>query len=109
MTSQKRKTQIKIRLSEPEHQALKDASSPKPLASWIREVSLRESSKIHDQRIQNPKLKVDPDLLRKLSGIGNNINQIARALNTIEISAASKVEALALLNGIYKEVKKIDR
>lgn len=28
--------------------------------------------------------KTDPDLLRQLSGIGNNINQIARALNAIQ-------------------------
>ena len=91
---EKRTREIKLRLTEAEHQRLRTLAGDAPLAEWIREFSLRAAQTdifAHlekQQRAQAAKrekqreaLSVAPELLRALSGIGNNINQIARHCN----------------------------
>ena len=50
-----------------------------PMATFLRDRILELSppvERVHDLP------KIDPELIRTLSGIGNNINQIARLANT---------------------------
>lgn len=90
MSQEKEKRDIKItvRLSESEHEQLKRKASGQ-VAVWLRELAL-------DQQDKKPqKMPVaDPELVRHMARIGNNINQIAKVLNT----DTSKIESLALLS-----------
>ena len=75
--SEPRTNRIPLRLSDSEKERLLTLADGRELAPWIREVCLKEKLK---HRIAPP--KVDPSLIRHLSAIGNNVNQIARVLNS---------------------------
>lgn len=57
-----------------------------------------------------PAPKIDPELLRALGHIGNNVNQIARSLNflclqhTEEIQRFSFIDCIEILEGIQAEI-----
>jgi hypothetical protein len=76
MIKPKRTKEIKIRLTEQEHQDLLQRKKGE-LAVWIRNTCL-------EQEISQPKTvkTADPELLRQLAKIGGNLNQIAKATNT---------------------------
>lgn len=76
MTTKRTKI-LKIRLSEDEQSELKKKTSGS-LASWVRDIALDSEKK--RKQVEIP--EVDPHLLRQVSGIGNNLNQIARRVNT---------------------------
>ncbi|WAJ74967.1 plasmid mobilization protein [Moraxella bovis] len=76
MKSAKRTKEIKIRLTEQEHQNLLDRKKGE-LAVWIRNTCL-------EQEVPQSKIvkTADPELLRQLAKIGGNLNQIAKTTNT---------------------------
>lgn len=87
----KRTKEIKIRLTKEEHTALL-ARCPSPkLAEWMRETCLD---------IRKPKARkiplVEPQLLRTLAGIGNNVNQIARHLHNDPVFTRTKLYELLI-------------
>lgn len=67
----KRKKEIKIRLTEAEFEALQSRRT-KNLAGWMRDLALGAV----------PIRQADPKLVRQVAKIGNNLNQIARYVNT---------------------------
>lgn len=76
MKSAKRTKEIKIRLTEQEHQDLLQRKTGE-LAVWIRSACLEQEIP------QSKQVKTaDPELLRQLAKIGGNLNQIAKATNT---------------------------
>lgn len=89
MEQQKEKRDIKltIRLSQSEYEKIQKKCDGK-MAVWIRDLALDNQQEKTKRIVQVS----DPDLLRHLSRIGNNLNQIARSLN-MDASA----ENLALL------------
>jgi len=101
---EKRSKEIKIRLFPEEHQALLKKSGKVPLAIFLRDLGLGQK----DARKKSYP-KVDPELLRQLSGIGNNLNQLARIANikrdemetALILSALSDIKAS--LDSIEKE------
>ena len=98
----KRQKEIKIRLTDEEHQALLDRCTTASLASWMRESCLNEK-----RTKQSKVIEVDPKLLRQLAGIGNNLNQIARLVNH-ESKANSAIDRIAIitaLSGIERELQ----
>lgn len=97
----KRTKEIKIRLTDDEHSALiARATSPK-LAEWVRETCL-DTRKPAARKIP----LVDPQLLRALAGIGNNVNQIARLLNTDPLFTRTKLyELLITIERDMKEIR----
>ena len=72
---EKRQKIIKIRLTEDEYDELLKRKTEKSLAPWIRATCLKQA--IEDSQI----IKADPDLVRQIAIIGNNLNQIARHVN----------------------------
>jgi len=72
-----RKNRLALRLSDSEKARLLSLAGGRELSPWIREICLNEKPR---HRITPP--KIDPVLIRHLSAIGNNINQIARVLNS---------------------------
>ena len=100
----KRQKEIKIRLTDEEHQALLDRCTTPSLASWMRESCLNEK-----RTKQSKVIEVDPKLLRQLAGIGNNLNQIARLVNQ-ESKANSVIDRIAIitaLSGIERELQRL--
>lgn len=77
MKQPKRTKEIKIRLTEQEHQILLDKKTGAELATWIRDTCLE--NKVSKKK---PIRTADPELLRQLAKIGGNLNQIAKATNT---------------------------
>lgn len=72
-----RKNRVPLRLSDSEKANLLALADGRELAPWIREICLNEKPR---HRITPP--KIDPILIRHLAAIGNNVNQIARVLNS---------------------------
>ena len=100
----KRRKEIKIRLTEEEHQAFLDRCTKASLASWIREICLNEK-KTKQSRV----VEVNPQLLRQLAGIGNNLNQIAKIVNQ-KAKTNTPLDSIAVitaLHGIEQELKRI--
>lgn len=110
---QKRTNAIKVRLTDDELKLLNEKKTRAELARWIRETCLNENS----GKKETIKYTFDPEIVRILSGIGNNLNQIARVLNTcmltgefkqIDLSAVlmqiiSTERALELIRSEYKK------
>lgn len=98
----KRQKEIKIRLTDEEHQALKDRCTKANLATWIRETCLSEKRTARSKTIPT-----DPNLLRQLAGIGNNLNQIARIVNqqSKTDSPIDRIAIITALSGIEKELQ----
>ena len=116
-----RERTFKVRLSETEYQLL-DANNPYgSIAKLLRQAALEKATKIHnskaedDQTIKTTKViessysKTERTLILELGRIGNNINQIAKAINT-DISstgAFDKVKLLHLLISIDQQLREL--
>ena len=97
----KRNKEIKVRLTEEEHQALLARMEGGELATWIRNTCLDEKP----NKKRNYKT-ADPQLLAALGRIGGNLNQIARQVNTVE-SDIEKLRAFAELAVIREQLQGI--
>ena len=97
----KRQKEIKIRLTEAEHQALLERMTGGELATWIRQTCLEEKP----NKKRNYKV-ADPQLLAGLGRIGGNLNQIARQVNTVE-SDIEKIRAFAELAMIREQLQQV--
>lgn len=96
----KRTKEIKIRVTDSEHQRLLDRCDRTHLAEWLRQLGLGE----HTSRKRRMP-EVAPELLRQVSGVGNNLNQIARRLNQLEgLNSQQCVSLLALLNSLDRQL-----
>lgn len=91
-----RKRYIQIRVTEDELQEIKQRAGNVSTSTFLRKLAL-------DQPIAQPLTpskevihKCDPDLIREVNHIGNNINQIARYLN--EGNKLSNLILIELLN-----------
>ena len=97
---EKRTKEIKIRLTETEHQRLLDRCDRTHLAEWLRQLGLGEHTS-RKRRMPG----VAPELLRQVSGIGNNLNQIARRLNQLDgLNPTERVSLLAVLNSLDRNL-----
>ena len=97
---EKRTKEIKIRLTETEHQLLLERCDRTHLAEWLRHLGLGEHTS-RKRRVPS----VAPELLRQVSGIGNNLNQIARRLNQLDgLTPTERVSLLAVLNSLDRNL-----
>ncbi|EBF7359507.1 MobC family plasmid mobilization relaxosome protein [Salmonella enterica subsp. enterica serovar Edinburgh] len=98
---EKRTKEIKIRLTDDEHQRLLDRSQRTHLAEWLRELGLGERTPSRRRKLPD----VDPQLFRQIVGMGNNLNQIARKLNQMEsLRAEDTIRLLSLLTSIDRQL-----
>jgi len=89
---------MKVTQEEKEEWQKLAASYNMSLAQFIRNL-------INNKPIENKKViykKADPEIIRAIAGIGNNINQIARRINTNE-----KIDVLIQLRNIEKRLEKL--
>lgn len=101
---EKREKIIKIRASKSEYSELLKRSTKPRLAEWMREKCLGE--KIPRSR-KVP--EIDPDLLRQLAGIGNNLNQIARAINSQDWKPVDRIQVISALSSIQRELAELKK
>jgi hypothetical protein len=99
----KREKIIKIRVSPEELATLQMHCTKGELARWMREVCLNPGQTDLVEDLKGPS-KVDPELLRQLAGIGNNLNQIGRKVNTDAWGPSDRVAILAAMTGIEREL-----
>ena len=106
-----RNKSIKIRVTEAEKAKLRKRSKCDALAEWMRDHCL--GAEIVPQ-VTPPKSRkhreppsVAPELLRELAQLGNNLNQLARRVNSGEFNASDAVVLTSLLNGIAADLKDI--
>lgn len=102
-TDVKRERIIKIRVTENEYLELKQKSTKPRLAEWMRESCLGIASSKRKQKVPS----VDPALLRQLSAMGNNLNQIARQINVTKSNVINHIYILSVLSAIQSEIKDI--
>ncbi|EFG4207930.1 plasmid mobilization relaxosome protein MobC [Escherichia coli] len=97
---EKRTKEIKIRMTETEHQRLLERCDRIHLAEWLRQLGLGERTSR-----KRPVPEVAPELLRQVSGIGNNLNQIARRLNQSDsLTPSERVSLLSILNSLDRQL-----
>jgi hypothetical protein len=101
----KRLKTIKVRVTESELARLREACPKAQLAEWMREHCLGVTP---PQRRTAPPT-IDPVLLRQVAGIGNNLNQIARRINASPLAILDKVEYLAALAAVARELEGLRR
>ena len=103
---EKREKIIKIRVSPEELETLKFNSTKVQLAEWMRETCLNpgQVDLVRDLVQPDP---VDPALLRALAGIGNNMNQIARRINTGEWDPLDVVKIVSALGAVERELAEL--
>ena len=104
----KRTKSIKIRVTESELEQLNANKGRAELARWLREIGLEGGG----GRQQVVKHQLPPEVVRILAGIGGNLNQLARHINT-EAKAGSldlrlcAVELLAQLTATERALTAI--
>lgn len=95
---------IKIRATDDEYAELVVRSTKPKLAEWMRDTCLGVETR-STKSSKTP--SVDPVLLRQLSGLGNNLNQIARAINSHEWKPIDRIQIVAALTTIQRELARI--
>lgn len=116
-----RERTFKVRLSESEYQLLDSNNPYGSIAKLLRQSAVEKATKIHnskaedDQKIKVTKVveslysKTERALILELSRIGNNVNQIAKAVN-IDIAGVGtfdKVKLLHLLISIDQQLREL--
>lgn len=99
----KREKIIKIRVSDEEFATLKMHCNRPELAGWMREMCMNPGQSDLVEDLKGP-VKVDPELLRQLASIGNNLNQIGRKVNTEEWGPSDRVAIIAAMTSIEREL-----
>ena len=99
--SQRKTRMIHIRVSEPEYYAIKHRAEFAGMT-----VSAYSHSAILDSKIVEPVKKEDMELLRKLSGMGNNLNQLAHQANKFQMPFLEKPIRI-VLNLIMEIIEKL--
>jgi hypothetical protein len=101
----KREKVIKVRCTAEEYETLKWRCPKARLAEWMREQCLNpDGDWVRQTQAPEP---ADPALLRQLAGIGNNLNQIARRVNSGEWGAVDKVQVIAALAAVERELAEL--
>ena len=120
-TNSVRERTFKVRLSESEYQFLDSNNPYGSIAKLLRQAAVEKATKIYnsnadaDQKIKSTKIvessytKTERTLILELGRIGNNINQIAKAVNTdiAGTGAFDKVKLLHLLISIDQQLREL--
>ena len=116
-----RERTFKVRLSESEYQLLDSNNPYGSIAKLLRQAAVEKATKIHnskaedDQKIKGTKVvessysKTERALILELGRIGNNVNQIAKAVNTdiAGVGTFDKVKLLHLLISIDQQLREL--
>ena len=109
---EKRTKEIKVRLTVEEFDRLNAIKTKPQLAVWIRELALNPTTDMFTKSFgRQSVLKLDDDIERQLAIANNNLNQVARALNTLvstgKADALSTVIQIAEVEAIGEVIEEI--
>ncbi len=99
----KRERMLTIRVTDEEHARLLARCEGKQLASWMRKVCLG-----HRHRKRQVFRTPAPPLLRQFASVGNNLNQIARKINSGQWSGHDRVHVVAALMANGRELSELE-
>ena len=116
-----RERTFKVRLSESEYQLLDSNNPYGSVAKLLRQAAVEKAIKIHNSKAEdNQKIKptkvvestyskTERALILELGRIGNNVNQIAKAVNTDIAGTGTfdKVKLLHLLISIDQQLREL--
>jgi len=116
-----RERTYKVRLSESEYQLLDSNNPYGSMAKLLRQSALEKTTQLFNSKVnaaEKIKLskvvessynKTERSLILELSRIGNNVNQIAKAINTdiASTGAFDKVKLLHLLISIDQQLREL--
>ena len=103
-----RSQSIKIRVTPDEKSALLARSGGLALAEWMRDFCLGADIAPRQRQHRDPP-PVAPELLRQLAQIGNNLNQLARRVNSGDVAIGDRVLMLSVLNAIGEDLAELKR
>lgn len=103
-----RKRYIQIRVTDDEMKEIKQRAGSVSTSTFLRQIALNQpivqSAPVQKKIIHS----VDPALIREVNRIGNNINQIAKQLNSgTELSNAVLIALLNLQNSLDETVQRV--
>lgn len=92
MSSTKRTKTIIIRCTEEEHAQLLENKQRHELARWLREIG------ISTKKNEVIKHQLPPELVRIMAGIGGNLNQISKNINSLlKAGLLNRIDTLELM------------
>lgn len=85
-------------------------ASEKSLSDWLRErvdgnEAVQTGMRRHPRRLRT--LTADPALLRQLAAMGNNLNQIARVINSVGLNDKNVTHLITELAAIQRELHRL--
>lgn len=98
----KRTRFLGIRVTDAEYAQLLERCDGKQLAVWMRETCL-DTRPARSSRLPS----MAPALLRQFAGTGNNLNQIARKINSGQWSGHDRVQIIACLMAVEAELRRL--
>jgi len=108
---EKRTKEIKVRLTGEEFDRLNAIKTKPQLAVWLRELALNPTADMFIKSSKKTICKLDDEVERQLAIANNNLNQVARALNTLVSSgrgdALSTVIQIAEVEAIGEIIEDI--
>lgn len=89
-----------VRLSDDDRAQIEETAANIGLnpSEYVRMCALKKTV-----RIVSDRKKADPELLRSLLAIGNNLNQIARKLNATDRTPANLDDAITVFNAFMRD------
>jgi biopolymer transport protein ExbB/TolQ len=116
-----RERTFKVRLSETEYQLLDSNNPYGSIAKLLRQAAVEKVTKIHNSKaneeekiktttvVESSYSKTERALILELGRIGNNVNQIAKAIHTdiAGTGAFDKVKLLHLLISIDQQLREL--
>ena len=116
-----REITYKVRLSESEYQLLDSNNTYGSMAKLLRQSALEKTTQLFNSKandaekiklskvVESSYNKTERNLILELSRIGNNVNQIAKAVNTdiASTGAFDKVKLLHLLISIDQQLREL--
>jgi hypothetical protein len=116
-----REITYKVRLSESEYQLLDSNNPYGSMAKLLRQSALEKTTQLFNSKandaekiklskvVESSYNKTERNLILELSRIGNNVNQIAKAVNTdiASTGAFDKVKLLHLLISIDQQLREL--
>lgn len=112
---------FKVRLSEAEYQLLDSNNPYGSIAKLLRQSAIEKATNLFNSKVENDHkikskiaiesayTKAERSLILELSRIGNNVNQIAKAINSDVASTSTfdKVKLLHLLISIDDQLREL--
>lgn len=97
---------VKVRFSPEELATARHLCPRAELARWLREMALNPTADWVQQQRVPARSAPDPELLRHVAGIGNNVNQIARRVNATQ-GPLDAIPILAALTDISAQLQQL--